>query len=225
MGITATVTKCPENTSGLPTIALTGALAPGRNRYALPHRRPRALEPDEGLLWHEFKEGSEWAFTCIYKKYIVSLYRYGKRITPDKQLIEDSVHDFFVDLWRNRGSIGHARSVKYYLFKGLKRKIIKNLIIKRRLPGHEKLAEDYDFEMTSSHEYEIIAGQVSAEQKKRLFTAIDKLSKRQKEAVSLRFYKGLTYQQVATMLSISAKSTYTLIYRAIDVLKENIAVL
>src|SRR5690554_2328462 len=80
----------------------------------------RVKSPDEPILWAEFKKGSEKAFTTIYNQYIVSLYHYGEMITSDKELIEDSIHDFFIDLWKNRENLAQVHSIKFYLYKGLK---------------------------------------------------------------------------------------------------------
>lgn len=179
---------------------------------------------DEFRLWAAFKDGSEKAFTAIYNQYIVSLYHYGERITPDKELIEDSIHDLFVDLWRNRDNLAHVHSIKFYLYKGLKRKIIRNLSLKRKFPLDD-LAKGLDFEMVLSHEFNIIANEISEQQKNIALKALNKLTRRQKEAIILKFYDDLTYKEIGNLLSISTKSTYTLIYRAIDVLKRHLCTL
>lgn len=175
-------------------------------------------DDEEYLLWGAFKNGSEVAFTHIYNQYIFSMFNYGEWITTDKELIEDSIHDLFVDLWRNRKSIGHAHSIRFYLYKALKRKIIKNLTLKKRLPLDDS-CDAHDIQMTFSHEFELITQEVSEEQKMLLAKALNSLTKRQKKAVILRFYDGLSYVEIAELLSISVKSTYTLLYRAIDVLR------
>ena len=180
--------------------------------------------PEVGQLWHAFKLGSEAALTSIYQQYIHALYHYGERITSDKELIEDSIHDLFVNLWRRRESIGQASSVKYYLFKGVRRQIIKNLARKRKLPCDGNVPEDYTFEITFSCESEKIRQEVSEAQRDTLLKAINRLSRRQKEAITLKFYDDLTYQEVASVMSLSVRATYTLIYRALDVLKENTTV-
>lgn len=180
--------------------------------------------PDEYRLWAAFKNGNEKAFTTIYNQYVVSLYHYGEMITSDKELIEDSIHDFFVDLWKNRGNLAQVHSLKFYLYKGLKRKIIRNLSLKRKLPLNE-ITGDHDFEMVLSHEFNMIANEVSEQQKTNTLKALSKLSRRQKEAIILRFYDGLSYKEIGDLLSISVKSTYTLIYRAIDVLKQHLCAL
>lgn len=189
------------------------------------NRRESPVAPDsqteDFLLWSEFKRGKEAAFTQIYNQYIVSLYNYGEMVTPNKELTEDSVHDLFVDLWKNRKNIGHVSSIKYYLYKGLKRKIIKNLSLKRRLPFNT-YSDSHDIELVFSHEFNIITKEGTEEQGKLILQAINSLSKRQKKAILLRFYDDLSFQEIGDLLDINTKSTYTLIYRALDVLKQNL---
>ena len=184
----------------------------------------RVKIPDEPILWAEFKKGSEKAFTTIYNQYLVSLYHYGEMITSDKELVEDSIHDFFVDLWKNRDNLAQVHSIKFYLYKGLKRKIIRNLSLKRKLPLNE-FTDSHDFEMVLSHEFNMIANEISEQQKANTLKALSKLSRRQKEAIILKFYDDFSYKEIGNLLSISTKSTYTLIYRAIEVLKQYLCIL
>ena len=179
-------------------------------------------EKDDQVLWSQFKQGNEVAFTSLYKRYIVVLFNYGEIITSDHELIEDSIHDLFVDLWNKRDTIAQATSVRYYLYKGLKRKLVKNLKRKRKIPLRDNF-KDLDFEIVLSHDFGLIAGEVSDLQRESLLKALNQLTPRQKEAIVLRFYDGLDFSEIAKLLEISKKSTYTLIYRALTVMKENIA--
>jgi RNA polymerase sigma factor (sigma-70 family) len=146
------------------------------------------------------------------------LYNYGEIITSDRELIEDSIHDLFVELWKNRKTIAQADSVRYYLYKGLKRKIFKNLEKKRKLPLKEAF-HDHDFEIVLSHEFGIIAGEISTIKKEQILKALNELSRRQKEIIVLRFYDGMEFSEIAKLLDISQKSTYTLLYRALAAMK------
>lgn len=173
---------------------------------------------DDTVLWRQFKDGNEVAFSTIYKRFIVALFNYGEIITSDRELIEDSIHDLFVELWKKTDSIAQVESVKYYLFKGLKRKIVKNLEKKRKLPLMEAF-KDHDFEIVLSHEFGLIAGEVSAIQKESVLKALNQLSRRQKEVIVLRFYDGMAFSEIAKLLDISQKSTYTLVYRALAAMR------
>ena len=176
---------------------------------------------DESQLWADFRNGDETAFTRLYNNYVIQLYNYGERLSSDKTLIEDSIHDFFVQLWKNRSNISQTSSVKFYLYKGFKNRLIKNLEKKRKLP-YSQISENYHFEIVCSPEFDLIKEQISEEQKQNLLIAINKLAPRQKEALTLRFYDGLPYEEIASLMMLPVKSVYMLIYRAINFLKDNI---
>lgn len=172
-------------------------------------------------IWDNFRNGQENAFVLIYNQFIDTLYNYGERLTDDRELIKDSVQDLFVDLWKNKEKLPQVTSVKYYLFKAYKRKVIKNLIRKRKLPIDKNILEDYNFEIVFSHESELIARQISEQEQKRLLRSLNKLPRRQKEAITLKFLDGFSYQEVASIMSMNVKSTYNLIYRALAMLKDH----
>jgi RNA polymerase sigma factor (sigma-70 family) len=175
-----------------------------------------------GEIWDDFRKGNEQAFSYLYKRYVVTLYHYGNRKTPDRNLVEDCIQDLFIELWRNRQTLGDTTSIKFYLYKALKRKLVKKLISQRTHPTDAEIPEEYDFEMALSPELEIVAQQLSQEQKEKLLKALNALTQHQKEAIVLKFYDGLSYQEVATLMSMSVRSTYNLVYRAIGVLRVHI---
>lgn len=173
---------------------------------------------EDVVLWSEFKAGNEVAFSALYERYIVALFNYGEIITADKELIEDSIHDLFVALWKNRKTIAQVDSVRYYLYKALKRKVVKNLEKKRKSPLKAAF-KDHDFEIVLPHDFGIISGEDSALLKENILKALNQLSRRQKEVIILRFYDGLSFAEIADILGISQKSTYTLVYRALASMK------
>lgn len=176
---------------------------------------------DEGKLWKDFKTGSEEAFTTIYQRYVFELYHYGERITGNHEIIEESVQDLFIDLWKNKTNLADVDQIKYYLFKGLRRQIVRKLQQERKYPLHN-IPEEYDFEIRLSPEAAYIKDQNYNHRQEILKKNINALTPRQKEAITLKFYDGLSYQEVSEIMNMSTKATYNLIYRAIDVLKENI---
>ena len=186
---------------------------------------PRSSEvrtSDINYVWGEFRTGSELAFTAIYKKYMKDLYHYGERFTDNKELIEDSIHDFFVELWKQRGSYGDVSNLKFYLLKGFKYRLLKNIKNSRRLPLQFNIDDDYDFKMVFSNEAEMILKQAAESQKTNLLKSINSLSKREKQAITLRFYDGLSYEEIANIMALSVKSAYKLMYRALDSLKDHL---
>ncbi|MDF9798860.1 RNA polymerase sigma factor (sigma-70 family) [Catalinimonas alkaloidigena] len=188
---------------------------------SLQNRSSRKSEHTEGaLLWVKMKEGNDHAFTHIYNLYFDDLCRYGKRITDDKELVEDSLQDLFVEIWKSRRDLPTLHTVKYYLYKRLKRKIIKKLVDQRKASLEFNVLEKYNFTIVFSKESELISQQFSEYQQRKLLNALNSLTRRQKEAITLRFYDGLTNQEVAGLLSMDIRSVRNLIYRAMLTIKK-----
>ena len=71
-------------------------------------------------------------------------------------------------------------------------------------------------------EDELIKGQDISTAKKKLENALNKLTSRQKEVITLIFFEGMTYEEVANVMSISVGSIYTLAWKAISRLKKSL---
>lgn len=171
-------------------------------------------------LWSGFKAGSPEAYEQLYEKYFPILCNYGGKISRDKELIKDTLHDLFVDLWRSRERLGDTDSVKFYLYKAFRRKLVNQLKSRHKYVGEEMLPDHFDF--VASPESTLIAGQISAEQQQQMLAALNALSKRQKEAVYLRYFENLTCAEVASVMALEVNSTYVLLSRAIDVLRKHL---
>jgi len=85
------------------------------------------VEDSDLLLWKSFKSGSESAFIFIYEHNFEMLYSYGRRLTNNEDVIKDAIQDLFIELRKNRENLGDTDSIKFYLFKCLKRRINKEL--------------------------------------------------------------------------------------------------
>jgi RNA polymerase sigma factor (sigma-70 family) len=76
-----------------------------------------------------------------------------------------------------------------------------------------------------SVEASMIQQQFSIEQQEHLARAISNLSERQREAVYLKFYEKMDYQQLSEVLEISLTSAYKLIGKAVDALRKSMRVM
>ncbi|CAN5162613.1 sigma-70 family RNA polymerase sigma factor [soil metagenome] len=183
--------------------------------------KEKSLMENDTALWKEFKNGSELAYASIYKKYITALYNYGIKIIGDKEIVKDTIQDLFVEIWRNKENLNDTNNIKFYLFKSLRRKIIRS-ISSKRIRLHQEIDENYSFEVTSSFEANIIIEEVKFENKNKIEISLKKLSKRQREAIFLRFYENLHYDDIASVMSISSQSVYNLIFQSLRLLKSHI---
>jgi RNA polymerase sigma factor (sigma-70 family) len=175
-------------------------------------------------IWKSFKDGNRKALDYIFEKYVRVLFSYGSRITKDQNLVEDCIQDIFVELWKRRSALSDTDNIKFYLFKSLRRNIGRRSLSDRRhtiniLQSYREEVFEYSIESS------IIQEQTSLDQKNHLNLAISKLTKRQQEAIYLKFHELLSYEQLAVVLEIDVKSAYKLIGKAIDSLRSTVKIL
>nr|GFC66022.1 hypothetical protein [Tanacetum cinerariifolium] len=66
--------------------------------------------------------------------------------------------------------------------------------------------------------------QGDAEQSARLLAALNRLSKRQREALYLKFFDGFAYERIAEVMGLNTQSVRNLIFNALQVLRKVLAV-
>jgi RNA polymerase sigma factor (sigma-70 family) len=166
------------------------------------------------LLWRSFKTGDWDAYARLYDSYFSLLNNYGYRFTNEKELIEDAVHDLFVRLWTSRERLSIPASVKNYLFKSLRN------ILLRKMKSEEKYTDidgqEYPLSFSISYNNETLKRIEDAELQAKVKTFIQTLPSRQQEIIYLRFYEGLSYEEIADVMSISINSSYKLLYKALE---------
>lgn len=178
-----------------------------------------SLGPD---LWNKFREGDRTAYETIYKAYIEFLFEYGMKISANEEIVEDCIHDIFIDLWGRRKSLTINRSLKFYLLKALRRRIIYSLRSSEKKKCSPMAAMDIRFGNELSHEEKMVNDQLNSKRNKAVKNALEHLTKRQKEAVYMKYYCDLEYSEIAAVMSISAESAYNLISKSITRLKNKL---
>lgn len=175
------------------------------------------------LLWNTFREGNRDAFARIYNVYINDLLSYGYRITSNRQLIKDSIQDLFLHLWLHRENLSGTDSIKYYLFRSLRNRILKNIEKQDIQPETaenilENIIGDFSFEDA------LMAEETQLEQISRLRKAIGKLSKRQQEVIQLRYHNDFSLEEIENLMQLNNQSVRNLLHRAISQLRVTIEV-
>ena|SRR5688572_29346514 len=173
---------------------------------------------NDSLLWTYFKTGSKDAFSNIYRNYYQALFLYGSRLTPDTDSVKDSIQDLFLDLWIRRARLGETTSIKYYLFKCLKRRIVKTVL------RPELIGLKHNLKLAESPAEEIPAEEKITNDKIHLQQTMDKLTRRQREAIYLKFYSNLDTKNIASAMSLSTKGASNLVSKGIVALRSNLKV-
>jgi RNA polymerase sigma factor (sigma-70 family) len=173
-------------------------------------------------IWDAFRGGNVKALEELFSIYYSVLLNYGHKFTLNPYFIEESVQELFIKLWNNRTSLGSTASVKNYLFKSY-RSILFRKLQKQAASVMEKLDDErYDFRIELAPDQKMIDIESDVELRRKIEESLKALTPRQREAVYLRFYEDLSYEEVSEILNLNVGGAYKLIYRALDRLKEKL---
>lgn len=165
------------------------------------------------------KSGDRATLSALYNKYVCELYRYGFFLVPDKNLVEDAIHDLFVKLWSCKDGQLTIKSVKPYLFSSLRREVL----ARKKETVHVTHELDHLEESSycqNSVEDSLIRKEDESFFKKRIQACINKLTDRQREIVYLRFYQNLPYLEISNLMGIDQDYAYNLISKAFSKLRK-----
>lgn len=175
---------------------------------------------DLNNFWSGIRKGNAEALAQLYYVSYPWLFNYGYRIVPEEAFVKDAIQELFLILWKKRKGINEARSVKSYLYSSLHR-----LIFRRIRKQKNRTERNYDYKQFFSKNLQtiealIIDSEVDRERQEKILQAIDLLSDRQKEAIFLKYYDGLTNTEIACIMDINKQSVYNHVFRAINKMQD-----
>ncbi len=176
--------------------------------------------PDERVLLKEMALGDYNAFTTLYERYVKQLMHYGLKFTTDIQIIEDVIHDLFVWLWKNRTCFEISYSLKSYLLKSLRTSILQKINKNQKQVFLEAEEENYPFQLFISAEDRYVNSETATILREQVGNMLSSLTAKQKEVVYLRFYQGLSFEEISKNMHLSVKACYKLMGRAIADLRK-----
>ena len=172
-------------------------------------------------LWKNMKQGDRSAFEMIYRNHIQALYKYGCRLSPDINLIEDCIHDLFLDLWNNRKSIGETDSIAPYLITALRRKVFR----KSKKAQKTQLQESTEtFDRETIFHWPEEDTESSSKNQKQIQSLIQNLTARQKEIIYLKYIRGLDYEEIGDILNMKYQSVRNLVHRALLKMRKSVSI-
>lgn len=175
-------------------------------------------------LWQNFKAGNKDAFQQIYDENFQALVEYGVRLSQNKELIEDAIHDLFVKIFNNRNNLGDLKNIRAYLFVSLRSNFLNKIARENKVVATE-FDEHFPFNLNFSIENEYLDKESNAQQVKTIVESLNKLSPRQREIIYLQYYQELNYDEIADILGITVKACYKLNARALEAMKNLLSLL
>jgi len=171
--------------------------------------------PDDGaedntldlkLVEQVLREGTPRAFRPLYERYKDRVYNTAYRITGDPGVAEDVTHDVFVRIYERLGQFRRRSRFSSWLYR-----VTVNLatdVARRRSRERWLFAVRFGEtpgggEPTSAAESGPLGSVESAEVAEEVSRAVAELSPKLRGVVVLRYFEGLSYEEVAEVLKVS----------------------
>jgi len=180
---------------------------------------PDVVQNVETQYWDDLRNGDPAALSWLYKRYFKVLYNYGKKFNAEDQALEDAIHDLFVDLWRFRENLSATTSVRFYLYRSLRRRIVRNDNGRDLFVSDGEISESL-LRSVPSFEYETIEKEGTDRRVNHLKKLLNDLSPRQYEAMILRFYDEMSFEEIGGILNVNEQSARNLVQRGVTQLRQ-----
>lgn len=176
------------------------------------------------FIWKSLKEGDLNAFSVLFETYYPELHNYGLKISKNVSLTEDTLQEFFLYIYEHRQNLSDLETIAPYLFTSYKRFLIKVIKKNEKLKFTDEPDNTFiDLQFTA--EELITAQETETFKNKNLSILLNKLPKRQKEAIYLKYYNGLKTKEIAEVMGINYQSVVNTLHKALKTLKEEISII
>ena len=172
----------------------------------LPGERPRAAAGGElaGLL-AKVARGDETAFAWVYDHFAAVVYGLVRRVVRDPAQSEEVTQEVLLEVWRTASrfdpSQGSARS---WLMTLAHRRAVDRVRSAQASAKREARA------VVAAPGYDVVVEEVETRlDAQRVRRCLDSLTELQRESVTLAYYGGYTYREVAALLGVAVGTVKT----------------
>ena len=153
------------------------------------------------------------AFSELVTRHSDRFYALSYRTLFNQTDAEDIVQDSFLKLWQNPALWQYKRGVKFTTW--FYRLIVNACYdVNKKKSSQEKSLTDQDFELASTESNQRSMSEIES--------ALKALPERQRIALNLCFYEGLTNQEAADVMQVKLKALQSLVIRAKTTLKTHV---
>ncbi len=172
----------------------------------------------ERFLVSRLNQGDPDAFSEIYHAYFKDLVMFAFSIIKEMADSEEIVQDTFVKLWEDRTKLDVKNSLKSILLKSVQNRCIDWYRHKKIISKHTEYILNY----TSLLEYDTENYILWSELNGLIETAMADMPEKFREAYEMNRNKGLKYQEIAEVLSVSVKTVEARISKALEFLRKEL---
>jgi len=185
---------------------------------------PMEKKDEEMML--DYQTGDQEAVGMIFQKYKTPIFNFCLRLLGNRADAEEASGEVFLALIANKNTYDSSARFSTWLYTIAHNKCVDQIRRRKRLvslwfsspekDGYEQL-EPADTDASASEELDkkLVISQVRL--------AINNLPYEQREAIILRQYLDLSYEQISQILNCSLEKVKVLIFRAKERLKDRLA--
>lgn len=181
-----------------------------------PARGP--VELDLFRVWaRRIRESDASALEAFFRAVHAPLVRYATRFVPESSA-EDVVQDAFVRIWNGRERIDPSQSLKAFAYR-----TVRNLCLNRIRDGKTRdslLAERYEVPISAAPDPDDEL--VHSDFAERLRDWIGELPARQREALELSRFQGLSHEEVAEAMDLSPRTVNNHLVNALRAIRDRV---
>lgn len=168
-------------------------------------------------LLASFQAGNMAAFSQLYNLHINILFNYGLKLTLDKELLKDCIHDIFVKLYVKKDELGSIENLKSYLFIALKNKLCDEL--RKRMYMSCTAVEEVNAVSSIAIEEDYVEREQHESDSRLVKRLLDHLSPRQREALTLYYIEEKKYEDICEIMHMNYQSVRNLMHRGLTKLR------
>ena len=168
-------------------------------------------------LLASFQAGNMAAFSQLYNLHINVLFNYGLKLTIDKELLKDCIHDIFVKLYTKKDELGTIDNLRSYLFISLKNKLCDEL--RRRMYMSDTAVEEVSISTPTDVEDDYMEEEQRKNDLSLVGRLLDQLSPRQREALTLYYIEEKKYEDICEIMNMNYQSVRNLMHRGLTKLR------
>ena len=133
-----------------------------------------------------FEEGDATAFSKLYDLNVNLLFSYGCKLTTDRELLKDCIHDVFVKMYTKKEELKHVENFKSYLFISLRNRLCDE--VRKRLYVSDAKVEELNPVSCEDVENNYLEREREHVNNKLVKHLLAQLSPRQREALILYYH-------------------------------------
>lgn len=174
---------------------------------------------NDETLWKGITLGDKEMFLSLYKKYYHSLLFIGLKEIKDAELVKDTIQQQFLYLWEKRATVTDAKNVRAYLITSFLRRLRHDWKKSTNTSILEVADSNCLKDPQPTPEENLLQKDSLFHLSQNLMHHINSLPRRQKELIILKFYEGLSYDEIVQKTGLSHRTVYNKIHEALQKLK------